>query len=73
LLFYAVAKLTDLPTAAIISAIAGLSLVVVQRFVTVDLLGGMALFGTIMLLISDGFSITCQGDWAVMTGESHLN
>jgi hypothetical protein len=33
----------------------------------------MALFGTIMLLISDGFSITCQGDWAVMTGESHLN
>jgi len=66
LLFYVVAKLTDLPTAAIVSAIAGLALVVVQRFVTVDLLGGMALFGTIMLLISAGFSIAFQSDWAVM-------
>lgn len=66
LLFYVVAKLTDLPTAAIVSALAGLALVVVQRFVKVDLLGGMALFGTVMLLISAGFSIAFQSDWAVM-------
>jgi intracellular septation protein A len=38
----------------------------VQRFVTVDLLGGMALFGTVMLLISAAFSIAFQSDWAVM-------
>jgi intracellular septation protein A len=66
LLFYLAAKLTDLPTAAIIVAVAGLALVVVQRFVTVDLLGGMAVFGTVMLLISAGFSIAFQSDWAVM-------
>lgn len=66
LLFYVVAKLTDLPTATIVVAVAGLALVVVQRFVTVDLLGGMAVFGTIMLLISAGFSIAFQTDWAVM-------
>jgi intracellular septation protein A len=66
LLFYVVAKLTDLPTAAIVSACAGLALVAVQRFVTVDLLGGMALFGTVMLLISAAFSIAFQSDWAVM-------
>jgi intracellular septation protein A len=66
ILFYVVARLTDLPTAAIVSAIAGLALVIVQRFVKVDLLGGMAVFGTIMLLISAGFSIAFQSDWAVM-------
>jgi intracellular septation protein A len=70
LLFYIVAKLTDLPTAAIVSAVAGLALVVVQRFVKVDLLGGMALFGTVMLLISAAFSIAFQSDWAVMMRSS---
>jgi intracellular septation protein A len=66
MLFYVVAKLTDLPTAAIVSAVAGLVLVVVQQFVKVDLLGGMAVFGTIILLISAGFSMAFQTDWAVM-------
>jgi intracellular septation protein A len=65
LLFFAVAKATDLTTAALVGAAAGLALVVVQRFVKVDLLGGLALFGVLMLLISAGFSIAFQDDWAV--------
>jgi len=65
LLFFAVAKLADLPTAAIVAAVAGLGLVVAQRFVKVDLLGGMALFGIVMLLLSAGFALAFQDDWAV--------
>jgi intracellular septation protein A len=65
LLFYAVAKLTDLPTAALVGAGAGIALVVVQRFVTVDLIGGLALFGIVMLLLSAALAITFQDDWAV--------
>lgn len=66
LLFFAVGKLTgDLSTAAIIGAAAGLSLVVIQRFVKVDLLGGFAVFGTVMLLISAGFSLAFQSDFMV--------
>lgn len=65
ILFFAVAKFTDLTTAALVGAAAGLGLVVVQRFVKVDLLGGMAMFGIVMLLISAGFSVAFQDDWAV--------
>ncbi|MGL4575972.1 MAG: septation protein IspZ [Burkholderiaceae bacterium] len=65
LLFFAVAKLTDLTTAALIGAAAGLALLVVQRFVKVDLLGGLAMFGIFMLLVSAGFSLAFQNDWAV--------
>jgi intracellular septation protein A len=65
LLFFVVAKLTDLTTAALVGAAAGLAVVVVQRFVKVDLLGGLAVFGIVMLLISAGFSWLFQDDWAV--------
>ena len=65
-LFFLVGKFTeDLALAAIIGAAAGLALVVVQRFVKVDLLGGFAVFGTIMLLISAGFSMALQDDYWV--------
>ncbi len=65
-LFFLVGKFTeDLALAAIIGAAAGLALVVVQRFVKVDLLGGFAVFGTIMLLISAGFSMVLQDDYWV--------
>ena len=57
LLFFIVAKLTDLRTAALIGAAAGLALIVAQRFVIVDIIGGMALFGVFMLLVSAGFAI----------------
>ena len=65
MLFFVVAKLTDLTTAALVGAAAGLLVVVVQRYVRVDLLGGLAIFGVIMLLVSAGFSLLFQDDWAV--------
>jgi intracellular septation protein A len=65
LLFFVVAKLTDLSTAALVGAGVGLALVVVQRFVKVDLLGGLALFGVVMLLISAGLALAFQDDMAV--------
>jgi intracellular septation protein A len=65
LLFFAVASLTDLPTAAIVGAVAGLALIVAQRFVKVDLIGGLAMFGVLMLLISAGLAIAFQDDMAV--------
>jgi intracellular septation protein A len=65
LLFFVVAKLTNLTTAALVAAAAGLAVVVVQRFVKVDLLGGLAMFGIVMLLISAAFSWFFQDDFAV--------
>jgi intracellular septation protein A len=69
-LFFIVGKVTeDLALAALIGAGAGLLLVIVQRFVKVDLLGGFAVFGTIMLLISAAFSLALQDDyWVQMKG-----
>ena len=67
LLFFIVAKLTDLTTAALVGAGVGLALVVVQRFVKVDLLGGLAMFGIIMLMISGGFAYAFQDEeWVKM-------
>ena len=63
LLFFAVSKLTgSLTTAALVGAAAGLSVVVAQRFVKVDLLGGLALFGVLTLLVSAGFSLWFQDE-----------
>lgn len=62
LLFFIVAKLTDLKTAALVGAAIGLGLVVVQRFVKVDLIGGMMLFGVFMLLVSAGFAIAFEDE-----------
>jgi intracellular septation protein A len=69
-LFFIVGKVTeDLALAALIGAAAGLLLVAAQRFVKVDLLGGFAVFGTIMLLISAAFSLALQDDyWVQMEG-----
>jgi intracellular septation protein A len=39
--------------------------VVIQRFVKADLLGGFAVFGTIMLLISALFSLIFQSEYLV--------
>ena len=64
-LFYVVAKLTDLSTAALVGAAVGISLVIVQRFVKVDLVGGLALFGVAMLLVSAGLALVFQDDMAV--------
>lgn len=64
--FFIVAKVTgDLTIAAFTGVFLGLALVVAQRFVKVDLLGGFAVFGTIMLLISAIFSIAFQSEYLV--------
>lgn len=65
LLFFVVAKLTDLTTAAIAGAIVGLVLYVVQRVTKIDLLGGLAMFGIVMMLISAGLAIAFDSDDAV--------
>lgn len=63
LLFFAVGKLTgDLNAAALVGAAAGVALVLVQRFVKVDLLGGLALFGVLTMLLSAGFSLWFQDE-----------
>jgi intracellular septation protein A len=67
LLFFVVAKFTDLTTAALVGAGVGIALVIAQRFVKVDLLGGLAMFGIVMLLISAGFAYAFQDeDWVKM-------
>ena len=64
--FFIVAKITgDLTVAAFTGVFLGLSLVVIQRFVKVDLLGGFAVFGTVMLLISALFSLVFQSEQIV--------
>lgn len=56
LLFFAVAKIWGLQTAAIVAAVVGVLLVVGERLLKRDLTGGLALFGIVMLLISAGFA-----------------
>ncbi len=64
--FFIVAKVTgDFRVAAFTGVALGLALVVVQRFVKVDLLGGFAIFGTVMLLISALFSLAFQSEYLV--------
>lgn len=61
--FFLVGKMTgNLTLAALIGAALGLGLVAVQRFVKVDLLGGFAIFGTVMLLVSAAFSLIFQSE-----------
>ncbi len=71
LLFFVTGKLTDLRTAALVTAGAGLALLPLQWALRhllrrpVDLLGGMALFGVGMLLLSAGFSWYFDSEFAV--------
>jgi intracellular septation protein A len=72
-LFFVLVKLTDdLPLSALVTAAAGLALVVVQRFVRVDLLGGLAMFGIVVLLLSAAFSFAFDSDWAVKLKSTFL-
>lgn len=65
LIFFVVAKLTDLTTAALVGAGLGLVLLIAQRITKIDFLGGLALFGIFMLLLSAGLAILFQSDEAV--------
>ncbi len=62
LLFFIVAKMAGLQTAALVGAGVGLALVVAQRFIKTDILGGMVMFGVVMLLLSAGFAWAFQDD-----------
>lgn len=65
LLFYLVARQTDLTTSAIVGALAGLVLLAVQRVTRIDLLGGLALFGIMLLILSAVLALTFQSEEAV--------
>ena len=69
-LFFIAGKITeDLIFASLVGVAGGLALLILQRFVKVDLLGGFAVFGTIMLFISGIFSLVLQDDyWVQMKG-----
>jgi intracellular septation protein A len=73
LLFFVVSKVTgNLTTAALVGAGAGLAVVVLQRFVKADLLGGLAMFGVFTLLLSAGFSLWFQDERMVQLKGSIL-
>jgi intracellular septation protein A len=62
LLFFVIGKYVGLTEAALFGAAAGLVLMLVQRIIKVDLLGGLASFGIIMLLLSAGFAAYFQDE-----------
>ena len=70
-LFFATGKLTDLRTAALVTAGVGLALLPIQWLINryaprrIDLLGGLALFGVVMLLLSAGFAWYFDSEFAV--------
>jgi intracellular septation protein A len=73
LLFFAVSKVSgNLTTAALVGAVAGLTVVLAQRFVKLDLLGGLAMFGVFTLLLSAGFSLWFQDERMVQLKGSIL-
>ncbi len=62
LLFFVVAKFSNLTTAALVGAGAGIIGWVVQRITKIDLMGGLATFGIIMSLVTAGFAYAFQND-----------
>lgn len=82
LLFFVAAKLTDLRTAALVAAGAGIALYGLQWLLNrvldrlqrsrIDLLGGLALFGIVMLLVSAGFSWLFDSELAVQLKATYL-
>lgn len=69
LLFFAVAKLTDLQTAALVGIVVGFGLVLFQRMTKIDVTGGLALFGIVMLCISAGLALwLADEEWIKLRG-----
>jgi intracellular septation protein A len=62
LLFFAIAKLTDLQTAALAGIVIGFGLIAFQRITKIDVTGGLALFGIVMLCISAGLALWLADD-----------
>lgn len=69
LLFYFVAKFTDLQTAAMLGIAIGFGLVIFQQVTKIDVTGGLALFGIVMLCISAGLAVWLNDDeWIKLRG-----
>lgn len=69
LLFYAVAKLTDLQTAAMVGVVVGFGLIAFQKITKIDVTGGLALFGIVMLCISGGLAYwLADEEWIKLRG-----
>jgi intracellular septation protein A len=69
LLFYVVAKTTNLQTAAMAGIFVGFALVAFQYFTKIDVTGGLALFGIVMLCISATLAWYLNDDeWIKMRG-----
>jgi intracellular septation protein A len=69
LLFFAIAKMTDLQTAAMVGIFVGFGLVAFQYFTKIDVTGGLALFGIVMLCISAGLAwISQDEEWIKLRG-----
>ena len=61
LLFYVIAKMSDLQTAALVGVVVGFGLVTFQRITKIDVTGGLALFGILMLWLNDDEWIKQRG------------
>lgn len=69
LLFYVIAKMTDLQTAAMVGVVIGFGLVAFQYFTKIDVTGGLALFGIVMLCISAGLAwYLADEEWVKLRG-----
>ncbi|MBU6372370.1 MAG: septation protein IspZ [Alphaproteobacteria bacterium] len=64
-LFFVLAKQFGLTTAAVTGAAVTVVLFGVQRLIRVDLLGGLAVFGVVLSLLSAGAALAFQSDLAV--------
>lgn len=69
LIFFAVAKMTDLQTAAAVGVVVGFGLVLFQKVTKIDVTGGLALFGILMLCISAGLAYwLADEEWIKLRG-----
>ena len=69
LLFYVIAKMTDLQTAAMVGVAVGFTLVLFQYATKIDVTGGLALFGIVMLAISAGLAwYLADDEWVKQRG-----
>jgi intracellular septation protein A len=69
LLFYVVAKTTDLNTAALLGVAVGFGLILFQRITKIDVTGGLALFGIVMLVITAALALIFQDEeWIKLRG-----
>lgn len=69
LLFYAIAKMADLQTAAMVGIVVGFGLIAFQYATKIDVTGGLALFGIVMLTISAALAWYFDDDeWVKLRG-----